>query len=80
MSVIWNGDLIVDRKLKPRNYSELIEITNFLKSEIGYQIKQKLQNDKELVLNEVRMKKEMAIAKSRGFSQDPGGKESGIRF
>ena len=73
MSVSWNGKLIVDRsKIKPRNYTELIDLTKEIKSEINYHIKHKLQSDNEEIEDAVRRKKEMEIQKMRGFSGDRG--------
>ena len=57
-------------KIRPRNYTDLIEITKDIKCEIDYYITYQERLKIEAVQDEIRRKAEMEIQKMRGFSGD----------
>lgn len=72
MSATWNGKQIVDRSHigKPRNFTDMIGITNDLKSEIHHYISLQMRIEIEEELDAARRKQEMHLQKMRGFSGD----------
>ena len=66
-----NECTIVDRsKIKPKNYADLIEQTNELKSEILHVLKCTIQDGREDEIDKKVQKREMEIQTMVGFSRD----------
>merc|ERR1712066_1127873 len=71
MSCEINGKLVVDRThIKPRNYTELIEQTKELRSEINYHMKQETRRLKHEKEEEERREREKHVNISAGFTNE----------
>ena len=71
MSCTLNDKIIVDRlKFKPRNYSDMVNLTKELKSEVLHQLKSEVHDRTAEEEDKIVSKREMRIQTMIGFSED----------